>query len=117
SHDAVWMLNAPSGIYTYPDAVQFTVREAYLRGFLVPVDNGSGPAQITIGGKTAPQDDGAFGLTVSKDDLGLTTDDDAKPWSVEVKAIYPDGQAVITKVGLKVQVASPESTDAHLLPT
>ncbi|WP_019143026.1 SpvB/TcaC N-terminal domain-containing protein [Noviherbaspirillum massiliense] len=85
---------APALRVTYPDNGQFVGRQAYIRGFLAPLDNGSGPARVYVGGTEVPQVDGAFGVTVSKEELGLLDQADRDPWSVEVKAVYPDATEV-----------------------
>ena len=109
---------APGRLHlTYPDAGQFTGREAYLRGFVTPADNGSGPARITIGSAVIDQDAGAFEAIVSKDDAGFASLADAAPWFVDVKAAYPDGQTVSARVTLDHSIAAPESSAAYLLPT
>jgi RHS repeat-associated protein len=84
----------------YPDAGQFYGREAYIRGFLSVPDNGTGPAAVTIGGKSVSTSDGSFGLVVSKEDAGYAKQADAEPWEVEVDALYPDGQKLVQIVKL-----------------
>ncbi len=84
----------------YPDAGQYYGREAYIRGFLAATDNGSGPATLTVGGKTVPGADGAFGIVVSKEDVGLASQSDADPWSVDVVATYPNNEKLTTTVRL-----------------
>src|SRR5712692_6155234 len=89
--------DSPTIKLTYPDAGQFIDRRAYIRGFVSPVDNGSGRAQITIAGQTLTPPDGAFGVTVAKDDiLQFKNQSNGEPWEVTIQASYPDG-TVITK--------------------
>jgi RHS repeat-associated protein len=79
---------------SYPDNGQFIGREAYIRGFLTPLDNGNGVARLYVGGQETEHIDGAFGVLVSKDEIGLAAQADRDPWSVEVKAVYGDGTEV-----------------------
>ncbi len=89
--------DSPTINLTYPDDGQFIDRRAYIRGFVSPVDNGSGRAQITIAGQTLTPPDGAFGVTVAKDDiLQFKNQSNGEPWAVTIQASYPDG-TVITK--------------------
>ncbi|HEX7888790.1 MAG TPA: SpvB/TcaC N-terminal domain-containing protein, partial [Ramlibacter sp.] len=85
----------------YPDAGQFVGRQAYIRGFATPIDNGSGPARIEVGGQEVQHTDGAFGAVVAKDDVGLSAQADKDPWSVDVVATYRDGAVVRQTVQLK----------------
>jgi RHS repeat-associated protein len=99
---------------TYPDAGQFYGRQAYIRGYLSVPDNGTGPAAVTIGGKSVPNSDGSFGLVVSKDDVGFANQADAEPWQVEIDALYPNGQKLIQIVKL---IQANDASKAHgLLP-
>ncbi|MFZ3090664.1 MAG: SpvB/TcaC N-terminal domain-containing protein [Nitrospirota bacterium] len=101
---------------SFPDAGQYYGRTAYIRGFLQPIDNGSGLARIYIAGKEVSSVDGAFESAVSKDDVGLSSQGDSEPWSVEVKAIYLDGQTVTTTITLNNYQPAVESTANKLLP-
>lgn len=98
--------------FSYPDAGQYFGRIAYLRGYLQPVDNGSGIAKLTIGGKHIAQTDGAFGVAISKDDIGLKKQSDRTAWSVEVKATYPNGKTVSRTIKLNkhADAIDPKST-------
>ena len=109
--------NPPRVGVTFPDAGQFYARLAYIRGFLQPLDNGSGAASLTVGGKPVATSDGAFGINITKDDVGLTTQGDGETWTVEVKAVYPNGQTITTTITLNNWQPAVESTAANLLPT
>ena len=102
---------------TYPDAGQYFGRMAYIRGYLQPIDNGSGLAQIFVGNKATTQTDGAFEAFVTKEDMGLSSQVDSDPWQVEVKAVYPDNQTVTAIVLLNNYNPSLESTEGNLLPS
>jgi RHS repeat-associated protein len=106
----------PSLRVTYPTDGRFQGREAYLRGFLAPFDNGSGNAAIWIAGKRVDDADGSFSVTVSKDDLGRFEDADSDPWAVEVRAGFPNGKVVVREVVLDSGRPGPESTEGRLLP-
>ncbi len=107
---------APRIAMSYPDAGQYYGRTAYLRGFVQPLDNGSGAASLTVGGKAVVTTDGAFGATVTKDDVGFAADSDSTPWSVEIKAVYPDGKTLVSNIALTNYQAPIESTPGNLLP-
>ena len=108
--------NPPKAAVTFPDAGQFYGRTAYIRGFLQPLDNGSGAAQLSVGGQPVPTSDGAFGVSIGKDDMGLTTQGDGEAWTVEVKAVYPNAQTITTTVTLNNWQPAVESTADNLLP-
>jgi RHS repeat-associated protein len=97
---------------TYPDNGQYTGREAYIRGYLAPTDNGNGTARIYVGGKEVSHTDGAYGVLVSKDDVGLSTQADKDPWSVEVKAVYGDATEVRRVVQLN-RYSEPAATTGN----
>jgi len=108
--------NPPRIAVSFPDAGQFYGRTAYIRGFLQPLNNGSGAALLTVGGKSVTTSDGAFGVSITKDDLGLATQGDGEAWSVEVKAVYPNGQTVTASITLNAWQPALESTAGNLLP-
>lgn len=85
---------------TYPDAGEFFGQEAYIRGFLGVVDNGSGPAQVMLGTKQATVMNGQFEGIVSKNDVGLSGQPDSDSWAVTVTALYPDGTQLTKVVNL-----------------
>jgi hypothetical protein len=99
----------------YPDAGQFSGREAYLRGFVLPRDNGSGPPQVRVAGELATLRDGAFEAFVDKDTLGFFADRDDAAWSVDVVATYPDRQELRRTVRLDHQTGTPASIEGRLL--
>jgi RHS repeat-associated protein len=109
--------NPPRAGVSFPDAGQFYARTAYIRGFLQPLDDGSGAATLTIGGKTVTTSDGAFGVVITKDDMGLVTQGDSETWSVDIQAVYPDGKTVVRTVTLNNWQPAVESTAGNLLPT
>jgi hypothetical protein len=104
-------------VVSYPDAGQYYGRGAYLRGFLQPSANASGAARLFIGSQAVDSADGAFGVVVSKDDVGLGSQGDAEAWTVELRAEYPDGAAVTSLVTLNNHQPAVESTEGNLLPT
>ncbi len=108
---------APGITFSYPNSGQYYGRSAYLRGFIQPLDNGSGAAALTIGGKPVITSDGAFGVTITKDDVGFGADGDSAPWTVEAKVVYPDGKTVTATVALNNYQPAVLSTDGQLLPT
>ena len=85
---------------TYPDAGQFYGREAYIRGFLGQADDGSGAAQVLLGGVPAQVLNGQFEGTVSEDQIGLSSQADGDAWAVTVTAVYPDGNQLVQVVNL-----------------
>ncbi|HEY0663795.1 MAG TPA: hypothetical protein VGD18_04220, partial [Thiobacillaceae bacterium] len=93
----------PDILVGYPDAGQFYGRQAYLRGFLSVPDNGSGPAVVSIANRTLPTPDGAFGVVVSKDEVGYANQADGEAWQVQIDAVYPDGQKLTRIVKLTQQ--------------
>src|SRR5512139_123634 len=107
----------PRFTVAYPDAGQFYGRTAYIRGFLQPAANASGAAQIFAGVATVPASNGAFELAVSKSDVGLESQAETDPWSVDLRAVYPDGTTVVSTVTLNNHQSAVESADGKLLPT
>ena len=81
---------------TYPDAGQYHGDAAYIRGFVQPMDNGSGTAQVFVAGREVTRSDAAFETLVNKTDF--TVEDTG--YSVTVDALYPDGTKVTKKVYL-----------------
>src|SRR6266571_396274 len=103
---AVGARTVPPKIFvTYPEAGQFYGRRAYVQGFVEPWNNGSGQVRITVGGQVSLQTGGDIGISVSKDQVGLSTQADSDPWSLEVKAVYPNGETLSTIVQLTEQRA------------
>ncbi|HEX9831726.1 MAG TPA: hypothetical protein VGA66_01340, partial [Mycobacterium sp.] len=90
---------------TYPDTGQFYGRRAYLQGFVDPWDNGSGRAALTVGGLSQINYAGDISTWISKDQVGLGAQADSDPWSVEVKAVYPNGETISTIVNLTQQMS------------
>ena len=80
----------------YPDAGQYHGDAAYIRGFVQPMDNGSGAAQVFVAGKDVTRTDTAFEALVNQSDF--TEEDNG--YSVLVEAIYPDNRKVTKKVYL-----------------
>ena len=108
--------NPPSIDVAWPVQGQFAGREAYIRGFVSPADDGSGPARVTVGTTlVGGSRDGSFGVLVNKDDLGFVTDDDDTPWSVDIQAVYPSGTTLTRTVRLNRPVPGPHSVDGQLL--
>ena len=107
----------PRFTVAYPDAGQFYGHTAYIRGFLQPAANASGAAQIFAGAATVPASNGAFELAVSKNDVGLESQAETDPWSVDLRAVYPDGTTVVSTVTLNNHQPAVESADGKLLPT
>ncbi|HEX5043401.1 MAG TPA: SpvB/TcaC N-terminal domain-containing protein [Candidatus Polarisedimenticolaceae bacterium] len=104
----------PGIVLSSPADGQFHGREAYFRGFAPEADGGI-PA-ITVGGKPVPSEDGAFAVTVFKDEVGFEDAEDAAPWSVEIVATYPGGRTVARTLSLTRHLAGPESIEGRLLP-
>jgi hypothetical protein len=111
------VFNPPVIGVSFPDAGQFFGRLAHVRGFLEPRDNGSGGATLTVGGVPVTTSDGGFAMSLSKDDVGLAAQGDGEAWALEVKAVYPNGQAVTRVVTLNNWQPALESTATNLLPT
>jgi RHS repeat-associated protein len=107
----------PRFTVAYPDAGQFYGRTAYIRGFLQPAANASGAAQIFAGDVTVPASDGAFELAISKNDVGLESQGDTDAWSVDLRAVYPDGTTIVSTIALDNPQPAVESADGKLLPT
>lgn len=80
----------------YPDAGQYYGDAAYIRGFVQPVDNGSGKVKIFVAGQEITREDGAFETLVNKKDFTI----DAGQYSVTVDARYPDGTQISRKIYL-----------------
>jgi RHS repeat-associated protein len=96
-------------VVVYPDAGQFYGRQTYVRGFVEPWDNGSGKATITLGVQAVPNSAGTISNTRTKDSVGLGAQADSDPWSLEVKAVYPNGETVtrILELNQQLSAASP----------
>jgi RHS repeat-associated protein len=108
---------APRFVTGYPDAGQYFGRTAYIRGFFEPLANASGAAQIFVGAKEATSVDGAFAVNVSKDEVGLVLQADADPWTVELRAVYPDGETVTTTLKLNNYQAPLDLSDGSRMST
>jgi RHS repeat-associated protein len=111
------LFNPPVIGVSFPDAGQFFGRLAHIRGFLEPRDNGSGGATLTVGGAPVATSDGGFAISLSKDDVGLAAQGDGETWTVDVKAVYPNGQTITRTVTLNNWQPALESTSTNLLPT
>ncbi|HKI99087.1 MAG TPA: SpvB/TcaC N-terminal domain-containing protein, partial [bacterium] len=96
---------APRIVVTYPDAGQYVGRSAYISGFMELLNNGSGAPQVFVAGKDATLPNGAFGLTVTKEDAGFASQASSEPWQVGVDAVYPDGERISTVVLLNQQLS------------
>jgi|GEM_PF-441336 len=96
---------------TYPDQGEFFGREAYIRGFLGLADDGSGAAQVLLGGQAAQVINGQFEGIVSKDQVGLSAQADDADWAVTVTAVYPDGKQLTEVVNFTDQVSSASPGD------
>ncbi|HER20287.1 MAG TPA: hypothetical protein ENO14_04480, partial [Chromatiales bacterium] len=84
----------------YPLDGEYYGDSAYVRAFVQPFDNGSGPAAITVAGTAIDSADGAIEALVSKAQAGFGDAPDSAPWSFEIEALYPDGQRLLTTVQL-----------------
>ncbi|MGF2734656.1 SpvB/TcaC N-terminal domain-containing protein [Marinobacter sp. DUT-1] len=82
----------PEVVVTYPDAGQYYGREAYIRGFLQGLENESGEAELFIAGRPLNHVNGEFQTLISKDDIGLEEQPDDTAWTVQLEAVYPDGE-------------------------
>jgi len=109
--------NPPRIAMSFPDAGQFYGRTAYLRGSILPADNGSGAAVLTIADQAVSHDNGAFDYVITKDDAGFTAQGDSESWFVTVTASYPDGEQINHIVNLTQANATPEPIDPQLLNT
>ncbi|NIQ96041.1 MAG: hypothetical protein GWN87_18915, partial [Desulfuromonadales bacterium] len=93
--------NPPDIEVSYPDAGQYYGDNAYIRGFVQPIDNGAGKARIFVAGQEVTRDDGAIEALVAKRDFTAEADG----YSVTIDARYPDGTQATRKVYL---------TEAHV---
>ncbi len=89
---------------TWPENGEYYDRTAFMRGHVRPFDNGSGPAEVFVGGLPFEIQNGSFEVAISKDQAGFMDDTDDAPWSVEVAALYPDGEAVTQTIILNARV-------------
>ena len=96
---------------TYPDAGQYFDGKVYVRGFASP-ENGSGPAQVYVGGQEVVPVNGEFETIVdaeNADDKGF----------LEVTAVYPDGETAVSLIPLlqnRLEENSEIEVRAYLLP-
>ncbi|HER20400.1 MAG TPA: hypothetical protein ENO14_05070, partial [Chromatiales bacterium] len=81
---------------SYPEAGQYYGDQAYIRGFVQPVDNGSGPARVFVAGQEVTRNDGAIEALVPEADFTV----EESGYSVTVDARYPDGSQATQKVYL-----------------
>jgi len=86
----------PAVHVAYPQAGEYYGKSAYVRAFIEPFDNGSGPAVVSVAGQTITTTDGSFEALVSKEQAGYGADAADAPWQFDIQAQYPDGQ-VLTK--------------------
>jgi len=82
---------------TYPEAGEYYGDHAYLRGFIQPLDNGSGAATLSIAGKTISTQRGAYEALVALSDAKKNDDG---TYSVNLEATYPDGEKISHLVDL-----------------
>jgi RHS repeat-associated protein len=82
----------PQLVATFPDNGQYYGDTAYVRGFVTPLQDGTGPATVTVAGKPIALSQGTFETAVSQADLGLASG--TTNWSVTVQASYPGGTQV-----------------------
>ncbi|MDH5654259.1 MAG: discoidin domain-containing protein, partial [Gammaproteobacteria bacterium] len=87
----------PAITVTYPDAGQFYGTKALLRGFVQPIANDSGAAQLFVAGQQIKRSDGAFEALVNTSDM---MELDGGLYSVTIDAVYPDGERVSKTVTL-----------------
>ncbi|HJQ97752.1 MAG TPA: SpvB/TcaC N-terminal domain-containing protein, partial [Candidatus Polarisedimenticolaceae bacterium] len=104
----------PSLTIVWPYQGEFAGREAVIRGFVTP-DPAGLPVRVTIGPAVVDTTDGAFGATVSKDDVGFFDDADETPWTVGVQAVYAGGRTLTRTVRLTQALGGPHSIDGRLL--
>src|SRR5262249_10615848 len=103
---------APAKIFiAYPDAGQFYGRNGYVQGHIEPWNNGSGHAHVSGGGQQSGFGAGQIATLKNKDNVGFAAQADGDAWSLEVKAVYPNGETVSTIVPFNQQMspASPAS--------
>src|SRR5690606_12207735 len=92
--------NPPRVDLSYPANGEYRDNRAYLRGFVQPADNGSGPAKLTIVGRSVPHANGEFDVQVTTEDAGYQRHALGQPWNVELTVVYPDGQTFTRTVRL-----------------
>ncbi|MEM9522374.1 MAG: SpvB/TcaC N-terminal domain-containing protein, partial [Pseudomonadota bacterium] len=85
-------------VLTWPRAGSYYGRTGIIRGFVLPGESVSGPAEIHVAGLPFEAPGGAFEVAITKDQAGFMADADDAPWSVEVVALYPDGSSVVRVV-------------------
>ena len=95
--------NPPLVKVSYPANGEFYGRDAYVRGFIEPVDNGSGAAQIFMAGLPVAHTNGNFDHWINKNDAGLAEQGDEEAWSVDVVATYPDGANITRTINFDAQ--------------
>jgi RHS repeat-associated protein len=99
----------------YPLDGEFYGDSAYVRAFVQPLDNGSGPAAVTVAGIVVEASDGNIEALVSKEQAGFGSSAESAPWSFDIEAIYPDGQRLVRTVQLynqgdSAQVSAPSAS-------
>lgn len=95
---------------TYPEAGEYYGDSAYLRGFVQPADNGSGAPRIYAAGTELLSEQGGFEGLIDKN-LGKPGTNGA--WSVDIKAVYPNGQT-LTKTVNFWQPGDPQTIDGEM---
>ena len=101
----------PQLAISFPDNGQYFGDIAYVRGFVMPTQDGTGPAAVTVAGKPVTLSQGSFEVAVSQADLGLPSG--TASWSVAVQAAYPGGTQVQRTVRFTTLVNATQADQAN----
>ena len=80
--------NTPRIVISYPRDGEYFGRTAYIQGFALPASNTAGAAQENIEEKISSNIDGAFSLSLTKDETRFYAQADDEAWDPLVKSQY-----------------------------
>ena len=87
--------NHPRIVVSYPRDGEFFGRTAHIQGFATPAANDAGSASVSVEGKGSATTDGAFSVTLTKDETGYYADPDDTAWAAHAMTEYA-GQAGVS---------------------
>ena len=90
----------PRVVVSYPRDGEYFGRTAYLQGFATPAASDAGGVEVTVGGKGSPNADGAFSVSLSKDEAGYAEDPDDTAWSASLASSYGGGSGAVSTLTL-----------------
>ncbi|HYS42383.1 MAG TPA: hypothetical protein VEM32_00225, partial [Geobacteraceae bacterium] len=78
----------PRIVVSYPRDGEYFGRTAYVQGFATPAANDAGTANVSVEGKSSANSDGAFSVSLTKDETSYAADPDDTAWTAQATADY-----------------------------